>query len=65
MPKTFTARQLDAAARLLAYANILPDDLVHPIVKHAAVDFVMDRADMKMGEAMALVNALRDREVRP
>lgn len=60
-----TARQLDAAARVLSYANIVPDDLVHPTVAHAAMDVLVDRAGLKMGEAVKLVHALRDREVNP
>lgn len=60
-----TDRQLAAAARVLAYANIEPADLVYPTIAHAAQDILVDRAGLKMGEAVILVQALRDREMNP
>jgi secreted protein with Ig-like and vWFA domain len=65
VPKTPTFQQLAAAARVLSYANIQPDDLAYPSVAHAAMDLLVDKAGLKMGEAVALVHALRDREVNP
>lgn len=62
MRRKITERQIMAAARVLAYADIEPADLVHHSIAEAAVDLLMDRADLRFYEAWALVGALVERE---